>query len=163
MRKPDTLKALLLASIPALAERPENLLMFIDKGKVACRATRSLSFEYRYKLNIVVQDYAGDVDALFVPILAWVADNQPDLLERDQQEPFTFESEILDSDCADVSIDLELTERVRVDRLAGGGLSITHLDEPSRVDAFPGVDGVSLWQGVLADVAAGTIEAAPDR
>jgi hypothetical protein len=155
VKKPESLKTLLLASVPGLKDKPENLSMFIDKGRIAARLTGSLSFEYLYTVNVVVQDYAGDVDELFVPLLAWVAEQQPDLLERDQQEPFSFESEILDGDLADISIDLELTERVKVAR-TDAGLVVTHLEEPSRVDAFDGVEGVTLWTGILDDVAAGT-------
>ena len=99
----------------------------------------------------MVQDYSGDIDALMVPILAWIAEQQPDLLERDPRKPFSFECEILDSDAADVSIDLELTEAVRVARQDGGGYQATHLDEPSRDDSFPGVCGVNLWQVLLRE------------
>jgi hypothetical protein len=156
VKKPESLKALLLDSVPGLKDKPENLAMFIDKGRIAARLTDSLSFEYRYTVNVVVQDYAGDVDALFVPLLAWVAEQQPDLLERDQQEPFSFESQILDGDLADVSIDLELTERVKVARTEEG-LVVTHLDEPSRLDEFAGASGATLWAGILDDVTAGAI------
>lgn len=160
MKKPESLKALLLASVPGLNDKPENLSMFIDKGRIAARLSGSLSFEYRYTVNVVVQDYAGDVDALFVPLLAWVADQQPDLLERDQQEPFSFESEILDGDLADISIDLELTERVKVAR-TDEGLVVTHLDEPSRADAFDDVGDSVLWAGILDAVTAGTVTVMP--
>ena len=160
MKKPESLKALLLASVPGLNDKPENLSMFIDKGRIAARLSGSLSFEYRYTVNVVVQDYAGDVDALFVPLLAWVADQQPDLLERDQQEPFSFESEILDGDLADISIDLELTERVKVAR-TDEGLVVTHLEEPNRADAFDDVGDTVLWAGILDDVTAGTVAVMP--
>ncbi len=151
MKKPDGLRRLLIAAVPGLAADPSRLALFIDKGRLATRANGSLSFEYRYTLNVVVQDYAGDVDALMIPLLAWVAEVQPDLLERGEREPFTFESEILDGDAADVSINLELTEAVRVLRRPGGGYDVTHLDEPGRDDAFPDVCGVNLWQIFLRD------------
>lgn len=157
MKKPESLKALLLAAVPPLAAAPENLSMFVDKGRIAARASGSLSFEYRYTLNIVVQDFVGDVDVLFVPVLAWLAQNQPELLERSPQEPFSFESEILDGDAADVSIDLELSERVRVERLPGGDMQCTHLDEPDLGDVFAGAEGATLWQGLLDDITAATI------
>lgn len=160
MKKPESLKALLLASVPALAEKPENLSMFIDKGRIVARLTGSLSFEYQYTVNVVVQDYAGDVDALFVPLLAWVAEQQPDLMERGEQAPFSFESEILADDLADVSIDLELTERVLVARSVDG-LVVTHVDEPSRTDEFDGVGAPRLWAGILDDVTAGTVAVVP--
>jgi hypothetical protein len=79
MKKPESLKALLLASVPGLADKPENLSMFIDKGRIAARLTGSLSFEYRYTVNVVVQDFAGDVDALFVPLL-FLMRRAPDLV-----------------------------------------------------------------------------------
>jgi hypothetical protein len=151
MKKPDGLRRLLLAAVPGLAADPSRLSMFIDKGKLSFRASGTLSFEYAYTLNIVVQDYAGDVDALMVPLLAWIAEQQPDLLERDPREPFTFESEILDSDAADVSIDLQLTEAVRVTPKVGGGFDTTHLDEPSRADEFEEVCGVTLLRLLLRE------------
>lgn len=155
VKKPALLRATLLAAVPSLAEAPETLAMYIDKGRVAARNTGTLNFDYRYTVNIVVEEFAGDIDALFVPLVAWIAQQQPDLLDRAPQEPFSFESEILDSDAADVSINLELTERVRVERLPDGGMRVTHLDEPPSTDAFPGVDGVKLWQGILDDMTAG--------
>lgn len=160
MKKPDSLRTMLLQAVPFLAGDPTKLSLFIDQGRVAARATGSLSFEYRYKLNLLVMDYAGDVDALMVPILAWIAEQQPDLLERGEQEPFTFESEILDADSADVSIEIELTERVIVERQPKG-LKVTHLDEPSRADAFPDVEGVRLWQGLLDDGGTAPLELVP--
>ncbi len=160
MKKPETLRALLLAAVPAVKAKPENLSMFVDKGRVASRGTGSLSFEYRYTLNIVLQDFAGDINVLVVPILAWIAEYQPDLLERGEQEPFAFEVEILDGDCADISIDIELTERVRVERRTGGGTRATYLPEPSRIDAFVGVSGVNLSDVTMEDIVAGIIEPA---
>lgn len=150
MKKPDGLRRLLLAAVPGLAADPARLSMFVDKGSIEARAG-SLSFEYGYTLNIVVQDYSGDIDALMVPILAWVAEQQPDLLERDPRKPFSFEAELLDSEAADVSIDLQLTEAVRVLHLPEGGYQATHLDEPSRADAFDDVCGVNLWQLLLRE------------
>lgn len=161
MKKPDILRSMLLTSVPSIGAAPETLSMFIDKGRVAARLTKSLSFEHRYTLNIVVQDYAGDMNTLFVPLLAWIAHYQPDLFERGEQEPFTFEAEILDGDCADVSINLELTERVRVER-DGSQLTPKHLDEPSRADTFDDVTTAPLWCGVLDDVIAGTATIVPE-
>lgn len=151
MKKPEALKAVLLAVVPSLANDPAKLSMFIDKGRICARRTRSLSFEYRYTLSIVVQDYAGEIDDLMIPILAWIAKEQPDLLEREQQEPFAFESEILDANTADVSIDIELTERVLVERIAGG-LKPTHLPEPRLPDEFSGAAGVMHWRGLLDEI-----------
>jgi hypothetical protein len=161
LRKPDALKRVLLAHVPGLRDDPASLALFVDKGKVIARGTGSLSFEYGYTLNIVAQDYAGDIDALVLPILVWIAEAQPDLLDRAPNQPFTFESEILDGDTADVSIDLELTERVLVERNSEGGVNIRHLDDARVPDAFAGACGATLWQGLLVDEALATSEQMP--
>jgi len=147
VKKPDSLKAVLLRAVKQLAEKPENLTLFIDRGTIRCRAG-SLSFEYAYTLNIVLQDFAGSIDTLIVPILGWIGDHQPKLLQKQDSQPFTFESEILDGDLCDISIDIALTERVRVTP-AEGGVRGTHIDDTLPPDAFAGVAGVRLIDGVV--------------
>ena len=153
MRKPDSLRRLLIQTVPQLAANPETLALYVDQGKVAARTGASLSFEYRYKLNLVAQDFAGDRNALIVPLLAWIAQVQPDLLDRPDGEPFTFECELLDADTSDISITLDLTERVSVQTRAEGGYEVVHLDDPTPadLDRFEGVCGVTLWQLLLRD------------
>lgn len=159
MVKLDSLRDLLVRSVPFLAADPAKIAVFVDRGRVAARGTGSLSFEYRYTATIVVEDYAGDVDELFVPVLAWIAENAPELLDRDPREPFSFESEILGDDLADISISVDLVEAVRVSRTSDG-LRVEHLPEPPRMDAFAGVPAAtSLWAGVLEDVVSGTVTA----
>jgi hypothetical protein len=161
--KPDSLRRLLLSAVPNLQDNPERLLMFIDQGRLASRGTRKLAFEYRYKLNIVVQDYAGAIDDIMVPILAWISEFQPDLLERGEREPFSFDSELMDANSADVSIDIELTEVVLVERRPGGGFDVVHVPEPSRCDAFPGVEETAnLWQLLLRDEIEPSVTAIPE-
>lgn len=146
LHKPTSLRALLLDKVPALKENPDLLSMFIDKGKVVSRATGSLSFQYRYTLNLVVQDYAGDIDALILPILLWIQRKEPELLECAPNEPLTYESEILDSDSADVSINLELSERVLVAwSEERGKYAVTHLGDANPPPAFDAA-GATLQQ-----------------
>lgn len=151
MEKPEGLGRLLLSAVPGLADTPDRLQMFIDRGRIVSRATPSLAFETRYTLNIVIQDFAGDTNEVFVPLLAWIAEFQPDLLQKAGHEPFTFEAEILDGDAVDLSIDLELTERVGVQAAPEGGFTVEHFDEPRGLDEFAGVSGVSLWQLFLRE------------
>lgn len=132
MKKPEGLRRLLLAT--ALKDQPEKLQLFIDRGGVTCRRGRNLAFAYDYTLNVVVQGYTGEVNALMVPVLAWVAEQQPDLLDKAPYKPFEFESELLDDDSADVSINIELTENVLVDRI--GKLSCPLLSGPSTMTVW---------------------------
>ena len=153
MKKPDSLKRLLLLTVPQLAANPETLALYVDEGKVAARTGASLSFEYRYKLNLVAQDFAGDRNALVVPLLAWIAQVQPDLLDRPDAEPFSFECELLDADTSDISITLDLTERVAVRPREGGGYEVTHLDDHTQTDRdrFDGICSVNRWMLFLRD------------
>lgn len=151
MHKPDQLKRVLLAHVPGLQADPDRLAIFVDKGKVICRGTKSLSFAYEYTLNIVIQDYTGTHNELMMPILAWVAEQQPDLFDRPPHEAISFESEILDADASDVSIDLQLSERVLVERGEDGKYQVRHLDDGRTPDAFAGVCGVNLWYGMLGE------------
>lgn len=152
MEKPTGLGRLLLEAVPGLAGTPDRLQMFIDKGRILCRGTGTLAFEVAYTLNIVVQDYAGDTSAVFVPVLAWIAEFQPELLDKAGHQPFTFEAEVLDGDAVDLSIDIELSERIGVKARPGGGFDTTHFAEPSRCDDFESVHGVNLWQGFARDL-----------
>ncbi|MBB3346057.1 phage tail protein [Sphingomonas sp. BK069] len=154
LAKIASLRALLLRAVPSLAAAPERLAIFVDRGRIAARAsaTGSLSFEYRFTLHLVVQDYAGDWDALIVPLLGWVARYQLELLEGPNDAPIAFEAELLDADSCDLSLTLELSEAVVVTCDEGGGYAARHLaDDRDRDDHFPDTCGARLWSLVLGD------------
>lgn len=155
MKKAESLKELLLASVPALADDPAKLAVFVDKGKVSAVRSHTLAFELGYTVTIWIEAFGGDPDGLFVPVLAWIAENQPELIGRPDSEPFAFESELLDGDSADITIEIELTERVLVERRGNGKLRTVHVDDAPTPDVFVGAEGVNLWQTVLDDQVAG--------
>lgn len=160
MKKLASLRAALIASVPAIAADPSALEAYVERGEVRARPC-SLSFEYAYTASIWVQAYAGDVTDIHVPLLGWIADHQPDLFEKGESRPLTFESEILDADSIDLLISIELTELVRVTRVARG-LKVDYLDEPVMIDRFDGVPaGTNLWQGLLDDLASGPAGTVP--
>lgn len=142
MKKPQILRDHLLRTVPGLAAAPDKLDLFIDRGRVQCGKGAGLSFRYAYTLNLVVQDFAGDPDRLMLPLLAWISEHQPDLLARAPQEPFAFEAEILDEKRTDVSITIDLTERVVVAADEGGRPVLGHLPDVPMADRFDGVDAL---------------------
>jgi hypothetical protein len=155
VKKVQALRDMMLSVIPELHAHPENLTIFVNDGRITCRATGTLSFEYAYNVNIVIQDFTGDEDQVVVPLLTWIASNEPDLLERAPHQPFGFDIELLDSNARDIAITLPLTELVKLTQVESG-IMADHLAEPARIDAgFPGVDGVKLWQGVGEALATG--------
>lgn len=133
MIKPESLRAALVAAVPHLRQNPERLLIFADEGSVAATFAPGLSFEWRYTLNLIVTDFASHPDAIMVPLLAWVRDNQPELLANPaRQGDIAFEADIIDSDKLDLSIKLKLTERVGVHaRADGSGVDVEHYPEPA--------------------------------
>jgi len=155
VKKADSLKALLLASVPALAADPAKLALFVDKGKISAVRSNTLAFQLGYTLTIWVEAFSGDLDGLFVPILAWIAQNQPELIGRPDSEPCTFESELLDGDSADITIEIELTERVLVERRDDGKLRTVHLPDAPIADVFAGAEQARLWHTILDDQVAG--------
>lgn len=157
MIKPDSLRLALTAAIPELKVNPDRLQVFIDKGRVvstgrpaAPGAEILAAFEYRYRLNLLILDYAGHPDVVFAVILAWLADNQRDLLDRyvaGAKDGIPFEADILDPGKADFSIDLELSERVGVSRDQAGVLVYTHWPEPVVENPLEGHNLVKLTLG----------------
>lgn len=138
MLKPNQLREAMAASSPLLQRNPESLNMFIDTGRIVSTLASSLSFEYQYQLNILVTDYAGDIDLIIVPVLAWLRENQPDIMatEEKRRTGFTFKADVLSDTTCDLSIDLQLTERVIV-RNVDGALHVEHLGEPPPLDNTP--------------------------
>lgn len=141
MKKLIDLRAYLAGAVPSLKKDPERLDVYIEKGGIACRYG-SLSFQYAYEARILVKDFTDHADTLLVPLLAWVATHQPDLLlDVDKQgNAIRFEAEIIDHERTDVLLMLDLSERVIV-REVDGVVTATHCDEP----ALPDLGGPSPW------------------
>lgn len=161
MYKPNSLRQHLAAANPDLRRNPDKLLLFADEGNVVASGTPSLSFEYQYKLNIIVTDYAGEADAIMVPLLAWVRVHQLDLVEHPERRKngIRFEVDFNNHATVDLSLTLDLTERVIVTPGAGGRLDLKHLPEPQPTpvytDAFwtlyQGADLLAEWHTPALD------------
>jgi len=143
MKKLADLRQHLADTVPSLAKDPDKLHVYIEKGDIACRAG-SLSFEYRYEAKIMIADYADTIDTLMVPLLAWIAQHQPDLLLHPDRadNAIRYEAEIVDRGRTDILLTIDgITERVIVQAVTGG-YTVTHCDEP----ALPDMDGPTPWQ-----------------
>ncbi len=131
MMKANSLREALTAAVPYLAAHPEALHVFVDEGTVVGTGARSLGFEYRYTLTLIVTDYPDSSDTVVVPVLAWLRTHQPDAFTNPdkQEDAFKFEAEILNHTTVDISIKLKLTERVTV-KVDGKGYHVQHHPEP---------------------------------
>lgn len=137
MKKPQSLRNALTNAVIHLRENPECLHLFVDEGAVVSTLAPSLSWEYRYTLNVIVTDYAGDPNLLMAPILSWLRDNQPDIMANpeNREKSFTFEVDILNHTACDISINLKLTERIQV-RADNGHQVVEALPEPVEPDDY---------------------------
>lgn len=144
MLKPESLRRHLEATAPWVAAHPDRLLTFIDEGDVRSTLRAGLSFEYRYTLNFIATDFEGHADTLIVPILLWLRRYQPEMLQNPElmRAGFSFEADILTHQTMDLSIKLQLTERVIVSTV-DGAMRATHADEPA-LDPYEGV--VDTWE-----------------
>ena len=156
MLKPASLRKHLVEATPELRTNPDKLTVYLSGGKIVAAGTGSLAFEYRYTLQLVVLDYATHPDAILVPLLAWLTRNQieifdnPDLRER----AIRFEAEFLNGKTIDLTIEVDLSERVLVGRRPGAApettarFDIEHVGEPQRPG--PG-DTAEIWELYFRD------------
>lgn len=135
MLKPKLLRQALTDSLPLLQTNPERLKMFVDGGRIVSTLAPSLSFENQYTLTLFIEDFPSDVDYLFVPILAWLREHQPDIMatEEKRRTGFIHKVDVMSDVLSDIRIDLQLTERAIVKEV-DGALHVDHALEP----AWPG-------------------------
>ena len=77
MNKPQSLRHALNKAVPYVRNNPEKLHLFVDNGSLVATGASSMSWEYRYTLNAVIEDFSGDQNLLMAPVLLWLRDNQP--------------------------------------------------------------------------------------
>jgi len=154
MLKPQQLRRALTDSVPELQRNPDALNVFIDSGRIVSTLASSLLFEYQYRLNMVITDYADNIDLLIVPLLEWLRTNEPDIMatEEKRRTGFTFTADVISDTTSDISIELQLSERVIV-KQADGALHVTHVGENPLPDndarplqLYAGGKLISEWQ-----------------
>jgi len=128
MQNPPPLPAALKRCVLLFQQNPERLIMTIAAGTVVATSAPSLSFEYRYRLELTLADVEQDIEAVIVPLLAWLRDNQPEMMgnAEKRRSDFTFASDAAGT----LSIGLQLSERVLVTQ-ADSALQVTFPGEPT--------------------------------
>ena len=127
MKKPESLRTHMLNAVKELQRDPERLLIHTDNGKIRCLMANGLSFEYEYELSFILTEYAGELDAVMIPLLDWVRINQSELLVNleKSKNSFKFETVLLDNSKVDLALTFPVTERVIVKRQTDGQLNIS--------------------------------------
>lgn len=154
MIKLQSLRAHLMAAVPALGSDPDRLLLFVEAGQIEAWKGQGLSHGYRADCRLTVLDWAGSLDEIVVPLLDWLAHYQPDL---DPQRGLRFEAELLGTGAMDLSLVVTLTERVVVSREeVTGQLAADHrlpeypaaLSAPRLIEVWANGEPLAAWSAL---------------
>lgn len=129
MIKPASLRAAIVALHPDLARDPDKLLMWVDQGSIRSNSTPALGFAYRYRLNVLLVEFAGAPSIIILAVTNWLRENQPERVVPGQ-EAFAIEVDLVDSKTVDLQLQIQLDENVLVTRRQDGGFDLQHLTEP---------------------------------
>lgn len=115
MYKPASLRLILEQAIPELAQQPQQLHLWVEKGRIQASAN-SLSFTQHYELTVFISDCTTPIETLIWHILNWLQIHQPDAVRQaaSQQQGFLFATDILSHRSADVEFTLSLSEHIVV-------------------------------------------------
>lgn len=154
MLKIDTLRAAITATIPELAQSPENLRIWIERGAGRCQGTPTDAFGFTFQANVLIVEMSADLAVLAHAIFRWLRANQPELLTPGR-DGFTFDADILDNATADVLLQIQLTQNVTVSPREAGGFELAYLPEPDPLFGddlgFGGIDPIVRLTAVDID------------
>lgn len=116
MKKLQTFRAALLASSSELAIDPQKTAIFAERGRVVSGGAPGKGWEYRYQITAIIQDFAGDVDAVAHAILEWMRVELPGVLKNPEltDKAFRFEVELMANELVDLQIEVDVDEPVLV-------------------------------------------------
>lgn len=140
MKKPDSLRAHLTAALPELARDPEALSIYVTGGALAARHGENLGFEVRYTMHLVLLNYRGAPEQVFLPLLLWLRVNQAELILNHDSgvKDIAFNVDPLDNQSVDVEITFPISEAVDVMPQEDGSYKMTiredHLPEDMAFD-----------------------------
>lgn len=127
MKKLADLRHYLEKIIPALKRNPDQLLVFIEDGRIIFYPGTNYSHNYKTSARLIVTDWKGKADDLIIAVLEWMSVREPGF---NPETAVKFDLEILDKETVDIAFTLEITERVIV-KLENDTRVITHvLPEP---------------------------------
>lgn len=108
MLKTNSLRESMLHGCRWCQANPEKFTIFVESGNIETTG-ETPSFVYRYQMVMFVMDYAGELDDLTLPLLAWLSENQPQLLlNPERNQDIKFSAVINDDDSADLLFTLPL-------------------------------------------------------
>lgn len=127
MKKLADLRTHILTNVPGLKSNPDKLLTFIEDGNIEFWPGSNLSHMYTLPIRLIITDFTGNVDDIILPILSWLQVREPGF---DPANTISFEAELLNNNSYDISITVNITERVIVTSTEAGLVADHVLPEP---------------------------------
>ncbi|MBR0573347.1 MULTISPECIES: phage tail protein [Pasteurellaceae] len=130
MYKPDRLRKLLSKRIPYFKQNPDALQLFYANGYIHSTGATSLSWQYHYDLEIIIEDFPDSPDLIFLAVQEFIKVEQAELvLNPNKQQDVKFEADPNNNETYDLSITIPLSERVIVS-VENNAYQIKHAEEP---------------------------------
>lgn len=142
MIKPDSVRrhltAVLAAAYPQILTDADRLLVSVDKGRVAATGARlaggKVGARYDYDLVLTLIDFPAALgpNAVFLPLVSWLARHQPEVLQSYSTNPeaLRFELDVVAADKVDLQVTVTLSESVTAARGDDGAFAFTTHPEP---------------------------------
>ncbi|HBT9827846.1 P2 phage tail completion protein R [Klebsiella pneumoniae] len=151
MKKAELMRDALTRNNTWCKANPELFIVWVEKGHIQIEATGEASFMYHYTIQVLAVDFPGQIDDLMLPLLAWVWQQQPDLLlNPDNNRKVEFDADIVNDDVADILFKVPAWERVIVEIVDGKPVA-KHLAE-----SRPRFNG-GEWEMVFDPESGGTL------
>ena len=69
MRKAQSLRAAIVEALPELQNEPDRLKIWVEDGAARDPMTTSLSFGFKYRLNVLLEEVSIDIALLALAVL----------------------------------------------------------------------------------------------
>lgn len=152
MRKLGALRRHLTTVLPELAREPDALDIYVVNGTLVTRLGANLGYEQRYTARVVLQNFRGTPEQVFLPLLLWLRAEQPELIQNHDtgNDQIRFSVDVLDQNAVDIEFDLPLTEAIDVMPDGAGGYKMKIREEIPFPDDQPLTDPVALLRRIYA-------------
>lgn len=145
MKKAQALQDYLVKVVPRLAEKPEDLVVFLEDGFVRPINGYGSHLKVATAVVAVIDVPIGELVAIDMALLAWCKRHQPELLRAPNAEKaFPFNIEMLDRDTCDVAFKIQLSQLVSIIERPDGKVDVIERDEPDPEPGWAHLDGLKI-------------------
>lgn len=143
MKKVRALQDYLLKAVPRLADKPEDLVVFLEDGFVRPINGYASHEKVATAVVAIIDVPIGELLAIDMALLLWCKRHQPDLLRAPNAEKaFPFNIEMLDRDTCDVAYKIQLSQLVSIIEREDGKVDVIERDEPDPDPGWAHLDGL---------------------